>query len=168
MQWIFGCERQAKKMVSSAGCSGDPLSAAVSGCENQAAGAGNNCARLVLNVKAVERDVHGGELLLPGKATVAGAKNRPVGSDGPTAFLVRGKLDRVNRVPLRQWILPLPTRLPLRLERQGEDQGKTYTTQQGSREKNVSDDWANESHFAETDEADLGETRVNRRENYRD
>src|SRR5690242_772143 len=105
---ILRCEGDREKMIAHTRVAQQPFAAAVRRRHYDAARAADNHARAVFDVHPVERRVGGALLFLPFEAAVVSAEDDAVRTDGPTAGFVWRKSDGVDRVALREWILPLP------------------------------------------------------------
>lgn len=108
IQPAFRSERDGEEMIANAGLSQHPFVAAVCRRHHDAARAGDHQARPVFDVHPVQRCVGGTLLFLPFETAVVCMQDDAVGTDRPTVALVRRESYRVDRVSLRQRVLPLP------------------------------------------------------------
>ena len=137
-QWILRRERNCEKMIVNATRSQHPLAATVRGRENNAARAGDHHARAVFDVEPVESCIRWARLFFPVKTAVVGREYDAVRADGPTALLVWGKFDPVDRVSLWEWVLPLPAaKRILSVYDEGKDQEIDREPDAGSRQSTL-------------------------------
>ena len=86
-----------------------PIASAVVGRKNRPACADDNRVFFVADKDARQRYVKRHQLSSPIKTAVFRPQNRAVRADGKAGFLVLVKMNRVERIALRQRILPRPT-----------------------------------------------------------
>src|ERR1041384_5175311 len=86
-----------------------PAFAAIFRKQNRAARADCERALTIENEEAIEGDGSARCLSLPTEAAVTGPQNHAVSADSPAVQLVRREANTVDRIALRQRILPFPT-----------------------------------------------------------
>src|SRR5687768_13580225 len=96
------------KMVLRVGPCGPPFVTTVVGHEDAATPADDHGRTAIFDVDRGKRKVQRKSLSLPGESAVLCAKDRVVGTDGKTGELIFCEMDRIERISLRQRILPDP------------------------------------------------------------